>query len=50
MADREIQQLFGGYCPYTGKLCTETDCKTCEIEQQERLWLDDLLQETQQEV
>ncbi len=36
--DKEAQRLFGVYCPYTGKLCPTitTECKSCEVEQEER--------------
>ena len=38
MADKYIEELFAGYCPYTDKFCPYTgkECKYCEIEQNER--------------
>ena len=43
MTDREN---FGNKCPYTDKYCRKDfDCKNCEVEEQERQFMEDLEKE-----
>jgi hypothetical protein len=32
-------EFFDGKCPYTGKSCYEWKCDTCEVEKQEREYI-----------
>lgn len=36
------RHIFNGLCPYTGKPCETFECDKCEIEAEERKWLEEL--------
>lgn len=43
------EKLFDG-CPYTGKPCFYSwDCANCEVEAEERLWMEELEEEDDDE-
>lgn len=44
------EELFDGCCPYTGKTCFNAwDCANCEVEAEERLWMEELEEEDDDE-
>ena len=40
--DTLAKKLFHGRCPYTDKHCDSFDCLNCEVEQQEREYMEQL--------
>ncbi len=43
------EKLFDG-CPYTGKTCFNAwDCANCEVEAEERLWMEEIEEEDDDE-
>ena len=44
-SDTSMRELFGGYCPYTDRLCSSWDCENCEVEAEEYKWLEELDEE-----
>lgn len=35
------QRFFEGYCPYTGKYCEKWNCHECEVEKEERKYMEE---------
>ena len=36
------QEYFNSICPYTNKHCDLWNCEVCEVEKQEREWLNSI--------
>ena len=49
-SDTSMRDLFGGYCPYTNEPCDSWDCENCEVEAEERDWMEELDREEQAEI
>ena len=43
--EEEVIKRFGGKCPYTDKPCEDWECDKCPVEEQERLWTEEMLEE-----
>ena len=35
------KEYFGGKCPYTGKKCESWECSRCQVEQNEKEWMEE---------
>ena len=39
------KEYFGGKCPYTGKKCESWECSRCQVEKNEKEWIEEMEEE-----
>jgi hypothetical protein len=39
------KEYFGGKCPYTGKECESLECSRCQVEKNEKEWMEEMEEE-----